>query len=54
MRFSWKFGLVVYIHVSVNIYGLSQFWFCVELSAVTRPLALCFVVYDPMNKGDVF
>ena len=34
MRFRWKFGLVVYIHVSVNIYGLSQFWFCVELSVL--------------------
>ena len=31
MRFSWKFGLVVYIHVSVNIYGLSQFGFVQNL-----------------------
>ena len=34
MNVSWKFGLVVYIYVSVNIYGLSQLWFCVELSVL--------------------
>ena len=31
LRFSWKFGLVVYIHVSGNIYGLSQFGFVQNL-----------------------
>ena len=43
------------IHVSVNIYCLPWFGVVKKLmQTAAKPLALCFVVYDPMTSGDVF
>ena len=53
MRFSWEFDLVVYIRVSVNIYGLSFFVFFSNDTAVQEsPVNQSIIYYHTYKSSD--